>query len=109
MEQQRRLESDASGINEKIDFLRDMATALVREVRTLDTPKKIELFDDFDFNDEVKRFEISLINQALDKTGGNQHRAAKLLKLKYTTLHSKIKRYKLRRQNRNIASNAFGY
>jgi transcriptional regulator with GAF, ATPase, and Fis domain len=33
-----------------------------------------------------------LIDRALEQTGGNQLRAARILKLKHTTLNAKIKR-----------------
>jgi DNA-binding NtrC family response regulator len=46
-----------------------------------------------DLFQEVKRFEISLINLALKQTHGHQARAAKLLNINPTTLNSKIKLY----------------
>ncbi|MGH9760650.1 MAG: helix-turn-helix domain-containing protein [Blastocatellia bacterium] len=49
-----------------------------------------------DFKSEVRRFEVSLIEQALVLTGGHQKKAAKILGLGYTTLNQKIKRYKIR-------------
>jgi DNA-binding NtrC family response regulator len=48
-----------------------------------------------DFYDEVRRFEIVLIQRALNLTGGSQKRAALLLGLKPTTLNAKIKTYNL--------------
>ena len=45
--------------------------------------------------DEVKRFEMELIRTALEKTLGNQTRAARLLGIKTTTLNGKIKRYNI--------------
>ena len=45
--------------------------------------------------DEVRRFEIQLISNALSQTRGHQKEAARLLGIKATTLNSKIKRYKL--------------
>lgn len=45
--------------------------------------------------DEVRRFEAELIRRALAHTGGHQRRAARLLGIKTTTLHAKIKRYRL--------------
>ncbi len=45
--------------------------------------------------DEVRRFEIQLITNALYQTQGHQGRAARLLGVKVTTLNSKIKRYKM--------------
>lgn len=43
--------------------------------------------------DELCRFEIELIRKALSQTGGHQTRAARLLGVKVSTLHEKIKRY----------------
>ena len=43
--------------------------------------------------EEVQRYEIELIRDALHKTRGNQRQAAKLLGVKVTTLNCKIKRY----------------
>jgi DNA-binding NtrC family response regulator len=53
------------------------------------------LNDDFDFYSEVRRFETGLIKGALKLTGGSQVKAAKLLKLKTTTLNAKIRTLKL--------------
>jgi DNA-binding protein Fis len=41
----------------------------------------------------VQRFEIALINSALNRSHGNQTKAAQILGIKLTTLNSKIKRY----------------
>lgn len=46
-----------------------------------------------DFYAEVERYEILLIRRALRLTKGSQMKAAALLKLKPTTLNSKIKLY----------------
>jgi DNA-binding NtrC family response regulator len=45
--------------------------------------------------EEVRRFEIELIQRALTHTRGSQVRAAKFLGLNATTLNAKIKRYRL--------------
>ena len=47
------------------------------------------------FADKVRRFEKRLIEAALVETAGRQRRAAKLLGVKMSTLHAKIKRYGL--------------
>ena len=47
------------------------------------------------FYDEVKRFEIDMIQRALEQTSGHQSRAARLLGLNATTLNSKIKSYNI--------------
>ncbi len=43
--------------------------------------------------DEVRRFEIDLIQRALTRTHGSQVAAARLLGLNATTLNAKLKRY----------------
>ena len=57
---------------------------------------QFDLMHGVSFYDEVARFEVSLIKQALDYTSGHQSRAAKLLGLNATTLNSKIKTYNIR-------------
>jgi len=46
-----------------------------------------------DLHAEIKRYELLLIQRALRKAQGSQVKASALLKLKPTTLNSKIKRY----------------
>ncbi len=48
-----------------------------------------------DFSDVVSQLERQLLLQTLNKTGGNKMRAAKLLKMKRTTLVEKIKRLQI--------------
>ena len=48
-----------------------------------------------DFYEEVQCFEIGLVRWALEKTGGRQKQAARLLNLNPTTLNAIIKRYGL--------------
>ena len=48
-----------------------------------------------DFYQEVTRFEITLIKEALRFSKGNQAVAAKLLRMNHTTLNCKIKQYKI--------------
>jgi transcriptional regulator with GAF, ATPase, and Fis domain len=55
-----------------------------------DAPSEISFYD------EVRRFEIELISQALRRAHGKQAAAARLLGLNATTLHSKIKQYQMR-------------
>src|SRR5262245_55909152 len=45
------------------------------------------------FHNEVRHFEKSLIERALKRSAGSQVKAAEILKLKKTTLHSKIRKY----------------
>ena len=59
------------------------------------TSNGISLSSGVNFYEEVRRFEIDLIQRALDQTGGHQSRAARLLGLNATTLNSKIKTYNI--------------
>ena len=85
------------------DQLVILAKALATEIETLKAElsndqnnKQIDLNDDgINFYDEVERYEIELIKSALNQCGGNQVQAAKLLQLKSTTLHAKMKHYGL--------------
>jgi DNA-binding NtrC family response regulator len=56
---------------------------------------QVNLSRGISFYDEVSKFEINLIKQALEITGGNQSRAARLLGMNTTTLNSKIKSYNI--------------
>jgi transcriptional regulator with GAF, ATPase, and Fis domain len=78
-----------------ITTLRELVLRLLCEVQSINEVSPLTMGDDFDFYDEVSRFEIELIKRALLQTGGHQMRAAKLLNLKVTTLNSKIKHYKI--------------
>jgi transcriptional regulator with GAF, ATPase, and Fis domain len=85
---------DASSPN-NISTLRELVLRLLCEVQNINDVSPLTIGGDFDFYDEVSRFEIDLIRRALLQTGGHQMRAAKLLNLKVTTLNSKIKHYKI--------------
>ncbi|HEY6230260.1 MAG TPA: helix-turn-helix domain-containing protein [Pyrinomonadaceae bacterium] len=84
-----------------VNTLRELVLRLLCEVQSINDVNALSIGDDFDFYEEVSRFEIDLIRRALLQTGGHQVRAAKLLNLKVTTLNSKIKHY-------NISLTAFG-
>ena len=81
----------------------DLTNDLLREIETLaldqastDETGRVQtrlLTDGIDLFQEVKTFEINLIKLALNQTGGNQARAARLLNIKPTTLYAKIKVY----------------
>jgi len=54
-----------------------------------------ECLDGSCYDEVMKRTEINLIKRALEMSGGNKAKAARLLKLKTSTLRSKIDKYKL--------------
>ena len=91
------LESHVQQLTQLARALASEIEALQRELsfgRTLDRQIDFEN-DGIDFYDEVERYEIELIKSALEKCGGNQSRAARLLGLKSTTLNAKLKHYGL--------------
>ena len=77
----------------KIKTLKQLALRLLLEAQTLNEVPTLDVRDGIDFYEEVKRFEVDLIQSALSHTDGNQVRAARLLNMKVTTLNSKIKQY----------------
>lgn len=75
-----------------LDNLREAALTVLKELETL-TNSQSEPDRRLGLQEEVQRYEIALICDALHKTRGNQRQAAKLLGVKVTTLNCKIKRY----------------
>jgi transcriptional regulator with GAF, ATPase, and Fis domain len=65
----------------------------LKEAQSLNEVPTLDVRTGIDFYEEVKRFEIDLIRRALIFTSGSQVHAARLLKMKVTTLNSKIKHY----------------
>lgn len=76
--------------------LRELTYKLLHKVQSIGELNFPDIERGVDFYDEVTRFEIELIKQALVRTLGHQRRAARLLNLKVTTLNSKIKHYNIR-------------
>src|SRR5436853_7270820 len=103
--QLRGLPSRKAAAAERLNKIRDLASALIEEAKSLDhenglaetsaTVENLNLKSRLDFFEEVRRFEVRLITRALEVTGGNQARAAKLLGLGTTTLNYKIKTYEI--------------
>lgn len=86
--------SDAA-LGNRIDALRMLVVAVLREIDALRELPGIESSVEFDLRCEVRRFEAENIRYALIRTGGRQRRAARLLNMKVATLNAKIKRYHL--------------
>jgi DNA-binding NtrC family response regulator len=90
-------------LRNRIQRLFDLAASLLRETESLALDKafteesnrlqSLNVAEGIDFYEEVQRFETGLIRLALDQTHGHQAQAAKLLRIKPTTLNSKIKLY----------------
>jgi len=75
-----------------LDNLREAALTVLKELESF-TNSQSEPDRKLGLQEEVQRYEIELICNALQKTRGNQRQAAKLLGVKVTTLNCKIKRY----------------
>jgi len=86
----------------RIQQLAQLAKALASEVEAMqaelyrDRRQQIDFDEDgLDFYEEVERYEIELIKKALQASDGNRTLAAKLLRMKSTTLNAKMKHYGL--------------
>ena len=78
-------------LDNRLEALKSLAASILSEVSSLKPAPKAA--DEINLTAEVQEFEIGLIRCALIRTGGNQREAARVLKIKPTTLHEKIKRY----------------
>lgn len=80
----------------QIGILKEVAMGLLRQLDLLNkVTTRAETLEGRNLYDEVREFEIELINTALAQTHGHQRKAARLLGLKVTTLNAKMKRYKI--------------
>jgi len=80
-------------MSNKLEALRVLANSILTELASLEQDREIMAKSDIDLSDEVQRFETNIIKCALVRTGGRQRQAARLLHIKPTTLHAKMKRY----------------
>lgn len=94
------LREDREAFQEKVEALSRQADVLAREIASLRWLglgiEPVSIKGGVDFYQEVRRFEISLIIQALKFTGGSQKKSAQLLKMNHTTLNTKIKAYRIK-------------
>ncbi|HEV2704376.1 MAG TPA: helix-turn-helix domain-containing protein [Pyrinomonadaceae bacterium] len=88
-------ETGEPALKTRIDNLKAAALTLLQEVHALTEVETANIEEGIDFYEEVRRFEMQLIARALEQTGGHQGRAARLLKLKLSTLNSILKRYQI--------------
>jgi len=79
-----------------ISLIKSLATTLLAEIDALNDNDNFSIESgSFDLVEKVREFEIKLIKAALLRTQGNQRRAAFMLGVKVTTLHNKIKTYRI--------------
>lgn len=79
----------------KNEILKDAGYALLREAGYIVQEDDMSFGNSLDFYEELSRFEIKMIEYALNQTGGKQKLAALLLNLNANTLSAKIKQYKI--------------
>ena len=91
-----------ASLDNRIETLRELALTLLEKLESLQSARPGRGEGSVKLCDEVQRFEIDLIRSALDRTGGNQVRAARLLGVKPTTLNAKLKRYKISFNGREV-------
>lgn len=96
--------------NDDIDNLLDrkerLVSAALRLTQAIHMLSSADLLADYrpdvsngvDFYEEVKRFEVRLIEEAMRHCKGNQKQASLLLRVNHTTLNSMLKRYKIDRR-----------
>ncbi|MDT4954412.1 MAG: Bacterial regulatory protein Fis family [Acidobacteriota bacterium] len=87
-----------------VEALRLLTLALLREVDVLGQNASTANDRGINLSEEVRRFESQLIHSALIRTNGRMRPAARLLGMKVTTLHAKIKRYNI--DSKEIAKDA---
>ena len=88
-------ESDLQVFRTKLKVLKEIALALIEEVEALEFVRSVNLRRGISLPEELRHFEIHLIQSALERTGGHQTRAAQLLGINLTTLHNKLKRLEI--------------
>ena len=86
----------------RLETLREIVLTLLSKIESLRSAQPARADRSIRLHDEVKRFESDLIRSALERSGGNPARAARLLGVKNTTLNAKIRRYKISFAGREI-------
>jgi|SRR5882672_800762 len=106
-------ESSARIESAKTEVLKTVAYTILRQVYGITEPRPLDVQLGINFYDEVRRFDINLIKQALFHANGKQAAAASLLKLNATTLHSKIKFYGIKmpsiRESNKVLTEIFSH
>lgn len=92
-------EIDARMFKRKLEVLKDVAMILVNEIEALEYVRSVNISKGINLHDEMRMFEVHLIQSALERTGGHQTRAAQLLGINLTTLHNKLKRLNISLDN----------
>ena len=93
-------EENIAALGEVVSSLRN-AVSRLQNLRDSETNEYFRTFETaipdegIDFHKATRLYEINLVKQALRKTRGHQANAARLLKMRTSTLNSFIKRHKI--------------
>jgi DNA-binding NtrC family response regulator len=83
---------DAKIFKQKLKLMKEIALALIEKIEALGYVRSVNLSRGISLPEEMRMFEVHLVQSALERTGGHQTKAAQLLGINLTTLHNKLKR-----------------
>lgn len=83
----------------KLEVLRNIVLRLIEEIDALEYVRSVNIRRGINLHEEMRMFEVHLVQSALERTGGHQTRAAQLLGINLTTLHNKLKRLNISPEN----------
>lgn len=84
--------TDARILEKKLAVLKDLTLIIINEIESFEFVRPINLSEGINLHEEMRIFEVHLIQSALERTGGHQTKAAQMLGINLTTLHNKLKR-----------------
>lgn len=90
---------DAKIFKQKLKVMKEIALALVEEIEALGYVRSVNISRGINLHEEMRMFEVHLVQSALERTGGHQTKAAQLLGINLTTLHNKLKRLNISPDN----------
>jgi DNA-binding NtrC family response regulator len=82
-------------LNNQLEFLKGALLTTLDAVESVKASSLSESDHEVQLDEAVRRFEANLLRAALVHSQGNQARAARLLGVKVTTFHAKLKRHKI--------------
>ena len=88
-------EQDTAIFTRKLEILKKVALTLLEEIEALEFVRTVNIRKGINLHEEMRLFEIHLVQSALERTGGNRTHAAKLLELSHRALLYKIKEFGL--------------
>ncbi len=90
---------DAKIFKRKLKVMKEIALVLVEEIEALGYVRSVNISRGIKLHEEMRMFEVHLVQSALERTGGHQTKAARLLGINLTTLHNKLKRLNISLDN----------